>query len=432
MAIDWQNTSSFDFFDTSIEWHSPWETDFFSVLLTPSEYLLDAPDWAEDVNLRKTWKTNVRDSIVGEETRSALYTFSRTTLEFSLSSMTSLESQRLTRKIYKNLHKVWAVPYWMDVTTLSTDAASTEYTVTLTDISYATLKVGSQCAIFNDPDTFEIGTIKIISGNTITLVMPLGLDWSAGSTFVPLLKGMLTPSQSLQYVTDSSNVLSFKIKEVVDPNITQIAGSSAYSTYEGHDLFTLSPDWSGEREFSYAHPYTQMQFIGVGYHDSSLLETKIKITDRYLFATRSELADFLAFFDYKKGCWGNFWLSSNNTDINIVAPFDATDTDLIISPIDWDIYWTGNVSTGKYINIQFADGTSIQREIVSVPKLNNVITLDSAIGRTATSAEVQYVKVSFLYMVRFALDEIAIKFETDTVASTEISFELLPNMEISA
>jgi len=76
------------------------------------------------------------------------------------------------------------------------------------------------------------------------------------------------------------------------------------------------------------------------------------------------------------------------------------------------------------LNFKFPDNTEIQRKIISEPT-STELTLDSTLGIACTAAELPFLTISFLYFVRFDIDQLAIVYHTDSSASVKATFKTL-------
>jgi hypothetical protein len=167
-----------------------------------------------------------------------------------------------------------------------------------------------------------------------------------------------------------------------------------------------------------------MQFLGIAASFSNVAETNIKLTTKHTTETKEELNEYLAFFDDCKGRWQSFWLPSFNSDIIITSPFVTTDVIFDIADIEYSSYWDGNDVVGKYLHFLFPDGSVEYREIIGAPS-STEITIDSAIGKDITADELSNMTVSFLFFVRFEIDELGVNRITEEVSSFELKFSTI-------
>src|SRR4030042_2162647 len=110
-----------------------------------NEYLFIPPNWRDNVSLKRRWQTTVLTSIDGHEQRSALLTWPKRILNFSPLTKSFAETAYVKRKLYKNLHNVWGIPFWMDRTSLISQATGGQGTLNVGSKSERNFEVGAAC-----------------------------------------------------------------------------------------------------------------------------------------------------------------------------------------------------------------------------------------------------------------------------------------------
>ena len=87
-------------------------------MTTISTYFTLPPDWAEGVKYSRAWRTSIITTAQGEEQRSALWTWPRRSLEYTVGGLSYRESAYIKRKFFKGQGTVYGVPLWTCRTTL--------------------------------------------------------------------------------------------------------------------------------------------------------------------------------------------------------------------------------------------------------------------------------------------------------------------------
>jgi len=427
MSFEFYDTRSFEFYNTdSFEFYDANDESVSAVDI--GEHLFFPPNWESSFFFRKIWNTGIIRTKTGIETRSALFTFPRKSLRFSFLFVTTNESNRLKRYLYQNLHKIWSVPYWNDASELTSPAFASQNILPV-DTQHRNFEVGGLCVILSSLDLYEVGEIKSFDATSITLVDNLTSFWGTGVMAYPLLKCTMLPTQDLSYVTDSIANLDIELQEYVDIHITHNVSEIASETYLNYNILAIHTNYESDRSFVFVHEKEITQFLGVPILSSNQNETNIKFTNEYLLEGREEIDEFSSFFDVNKGRWGSFWISSEQRDIIITVPFNSDAITFSIDDIDWGTYWESNKNTGLYLNFRFPDGVNVQRKIISEPA-SGQITIDEIIGISSSSAELNHLTVSFLYLVRFDIDQLEMEYITDSIAKTKVTFITLPEIEI--
>lgn len=421
---------SFEFYDTTFEFYDTDSFQFYDTTdsgisdLVLGDHFLLPLNWGSKQIVRTVWSTNVQESINAKEIRSAIFSFYRTLLTYSYLAMDLKESSYMQRIIFKNLHNVWLIPRWMDTVFLSSSAFFGNSTLVVPSTENRNFEVGAFCILFLDMDSYEIVQIESMTETEIDIKDTLNNTWETGTKVIPLLKSRIGSKQSVDSVGRTSS-LKIEFLETVDPFIIKSNSITlSYSTYLDYYVFNLKPNMQNKRKFEYDRASEISQFYGVSVSTTNQNEAGISFSNDFLFANKDEIQEFIDFFNYNKGRWGNFWIPSYEEDVQIIIPFSDSDTILFIEDINWNDYWGVNNTTGKYLNFKYADGTEIQREITE-EAISGQLTLDSALGKACSSAELQFLTVSFLYFGRFDLDQVDMTYETDSIATTKASFKIL-------
>jgi len=392
--------------------------------VTINDYFLLPPDWSSSVSQKRIWRTSIQTSIEEGEKRSALFTWPRRTLKFNVQCMSIPETNYVRRKLYKNLHNVWGIPLWPEWTKLSSQASSGQAVLNVGSTEGRNFEVGGKCMILVDEDNYEAGDILSLTATSITLDTNLNSTWDSGLYVYPILKSKLNVNQKGISEISGLDYFDFEFIEVPDTDITHFEFTTTPDTYIGHNIFTKKPNWMGSLDVEYRHNYQILQFLGERYSNTNVVETNMTINADFLNFDNDELNDLLGFFDLSKGRWDGFWLPSFNDDVQITSPFADTETTFDIKDIKWSTYWNGMDVVGQYLFFRFPDGSIEYRNITDAPS-STELTIDSAIGTAINSNELPFLQVSFLFFVRFDIDEIEIDRITGTTSDCKLKFTII-------
>lgn len=383
-----------------------------------NEYFLIPPDWANPVLLRKQWRTGMQRTIVDGEKRSALFTWPRRALAYDAVAMEYSETAYIKRKIFKNLHNVWGIPYWQDRTALAAEAASGQAVLDVVSTQYRNFEIGALCILLASKDSFEIGTIQSFTANQITLDANLTGTWPAGMEVYPVLKCRIKSGQKFNFLTTRAGKIKIEAREDYDEITRHIPNINDFPTYLGSPIFNIPPDWSYPVNTTFLRDHEVLSFLGKQYSASHWDETAFRFDAGYMADGKAEIQRFLDFFDAHKGRWGKFWRASWTADIVITAPFAADAVQLTINPIEYPDYWLGK-KTGSHIILLWPDDDFICLGVTGATI--NTIDVDQPVGRACNAEQLSQLKVSFLTLCRFSQDEVEAKYLTDSVATIDLS-----------
>lgn len=383
-------------------------------MLTIADYFLIPPDWSNEVSYSRTWKTTIKRVISGYEKRTVLFTWPRRTLSFDLVTLSSAEFALLKRKLFKNMHNIWGIPFWQDETTLSAQATLDQKVLNVVDTKYRNFEVGAPCIVMTDSTHYEVGQIASKTDTSITLVANLVATWASGASVYPIMQGRITSGQDLKMTTNTIAKMSIVAGEEFDSNITRTIGTaSTYPTYKTRSVFDLEPEWRSGMKMSLGHENTLLQYLGKSYAYSAQETTDIRYSGTWSLFTKQEIQEFIDFFDSRRGRAFDFYFPSWQRDIEITAAFLDTATTLTVADIEYSTYWDNRKY--NYICILFPDDTVIYRRILHFNSATE-IHLDAATGKACTLANLPTLLVSFFHVGRFDMDELELSFLTTDVA----------------
>ena len=115
-----------------------------------STYFTLPPDWAEAVKYSRAWRTSIITTAQGEEQRSALWTWPRRSIEYSVMGKTSAESNYIKRKLFQGQGTIFGVPLWTSQTTLSSEATAGRPMVVVVAATGSEFVVGGQMILLGE------------------------------------------------------------------------------------------------------------------------------------------------------------------------------------------------------------------------------------------------------------------------------------------
>jgi len=396
-----------------------------------NEHLLIRPDWKNPILYRRKWQTGISSALDGNEVRSALLTWPRRTLAYSILSKGFAESSYIRRKMHKNLHNVWGVPFWQDKTVLTSQASSGQNILNIKSTVDRNFEVGGSCILLspNDLSLYDAGVIVAggLSPSQITLEEDLAHTWPPYTEVYPVLKARIKTGQTLNVITSRMVETGIEAVEEYDDGIVRnIGDADSFPDYKGFYVFDRTPNLKdgGQKFF---HPYDSLFFLGKSYSMSHYIETALGLQANHLAPDKSEIQSILDFFDYQMARLGSFWIPTWQEDLRVTQAFGAGATTLEIESVEFYDYWLGT-KTGMHAVFMWPGEAPIYKEIVdsSHPMTDPAtITLDEPIGRACSSQELPRLLASFLLFCRFDHDEIEVKYVTDMIGETDLSFRTI-------
>lgn len=388
--------------------------------MTIADVLNIPANWVSSVKIKRAWKTGIQASVNGTEKRSCLFSRPRRTLDFSILTVSTAETNNLKMRLFSNLHNTWGVPVWPDRTHLTSAVVATGTAVSVVSTVGRCFEVGGDCVILNDVG-FEICEVAAVADAEITLAEGVEFSWDAGTEIYPLIPARLDEEQKISKITNAIGKMAILATEAVDTALPAFSATTGAGTYLTVPVFTFEPNWVDPVDVSLWHPYDVLQYWGRGYARSDLAETRFKISAQYLSPTRETLESVIQFFDVCKGRWGRFFMPTWQNDLVITEAFAADATELTVEENNNFSIFESTTTTGHHLFIMFPDGTYAIRRITGATDETH-ITIDEAIGTACTASGLPAVKVSFLLLMRFAQDELEVEYVTETVSKFNLNF----------
>lgn len=194
-------------------------------------------------------------------------------------------------------------------------------------------------------------------------------------------------------------------------------------SYRNKDVWATKPDWAAAPDQELENQYDIFQGIGPSRVDMDVEFAIEGFKFGYQFWSKAGIQDMMDFFDGKLGRYGHFWMPSWRQDVVVNTPIDAADTSLAIEDIKYDDYWLPNAVDGRFLALIFPDDEIVYRKVISTAGGGTVLNLDGPVGKDCPAGELGMLMVCFLYLVRFDADELEMRYESDSVASCELSFK---------
>lgn len=378
-----------------------------------------------DQKISHTWMTKIQETIEGDEKRSALFTWPRIKLINKLSLIENEKQRFIYANLWRNIHNTWNIPIISDRAKLTSTATAAETIINVDETDYRHFYEGRECILISltDWESYEVVTISGISATQITVSGSLSNTWPVDTNIYPIYECRVAEEQTRDSKFYKYNTIEIITKESFEstrdftytlPTVDNVV----FPTYNSLDLFLYRP--LNPIKEKYRHPYTLLEYYGKQLSFSTYGDTRAVLDRTFLCNSKKEIYDLLDFFDAKQGRLETFYTPSWLKDIVIDSEFTDAAELLIVKKL----YLTEEELVGRHIYIRFKDGSYVCREIVSSPNELTII-IDSAIGTTVPAEDLPNMVCSFLYEVRFNVDEILLSYLVENIAKTKLGFNII-------
>lgn len=274
-------------------------------------------------------------------------------------------------------------------------------------------------------------TIDSVLPGIITVTAPITEDLLPGVALIWTMSGRMRDNTKVTRHTDRKQTVQYSFENLpgVDPVYTPAA---AALTFRGRELFLKKPNWSTPVELDYEHPLEVVDFsrgVKSFYEPINFSAYSMKLS----FSGRrdSEILELSDFFRRNLGRLKEFYYPTWGPDIIPIAPLDEDGVNIRVAGFDLALAYREQ-TTHEAVLVQLRDGTMIPAAI------EDVYTVTDGFGEcsilqvvdawAATIPPSAILKISWLMRCRLGSDQMEIKWLTDAVATTQLSFLTLEHL----
>lgn len=164
-------------------------------------------DWSAPFEESIEFKTNVIQAYSGNEQRIQLRTLPRYGASFRVLTLSPRDTAALDALLVGWQARVYGVPWWMDASPLQAQASAGALTLQV-DTTNKAFEAGGIVMLWRDQHTWEALQVLSVSSSSMTLVSQTTKSWIAGDLVVPMKRGRLGESASIQ--RETSSIASFQ------------------------------------------------------------------------------------------------------------------------------------------------------------------------------------------------------------------------------
>lgn len=380
------------------------------------------PDWSSGYEVKRAFRTDIITSRNNTEQRRAL----RDVARFSARYSTVVQDSDL--RAANHFLRAWqnqptAVLDFSRYALLT--GASSAGVATLTLASPPAWVAADRLLVLCDADTNELVEVDSVADPTITLAATLDNAWATGSVVRPaifgLLSGQITSSRYHRGAADIAvNIAAYPGGEPIEDEGT------AATTFNGYEVFTAEPDWSGSPSLDYLFPVEQVDY-GIG---RTAQFRPIDMAQRTVEAEFAGLSASAALaieqtFLRAKGRRGAFYRSAGEKDFVLAATATSGSSFFLDSGLDLfnDFGGVDYAENPTAIEVCLTSGTRLHRLITGITSSagNSRVAVDSAWPTDLTTSNVA--RISWMPLVRFASDEMTTRWQTPLSATIRASFQ---------
>ncbi len=389
-------------------------------------------NWNSLITEYYSYLTDIQTFKNGKEQRSRRRQYPRRGLSYRINPVNYFDvntvrtiSKRIENHLTFIYGKTTLVPIWQDLYRMTASLAANSGSITGT-FNNLDFQVGNYCALFQNVNSFELLKLTSVTNTTLTFSTNTINKWSAGTKIVPLRKAIfgedtITNNYEVSFLAD----INPKFSILAEESDTSLRNTNYVpdKTYRSKDVIVLENNFTEAQAVSIAQRSRILDFEHTIFApDRAWQKDKKTFPFSILMKDRTEFSKTIGFFKRMCGAWKSFWL------INKSVELDITDTVGIGS----QGFWVKDIGITRYRDVKnnptyiYAidyNGNIYTHKIVTSSLDSNnreFLSLDSPIQTIFSSAA--FKAIGFMYLVRFLNDDLEITWESDTVATTNLSF----------
>lgn len=312
------------------------------------------------------------------------------------------------------------MPVWRDVTRIPSGVSAGANVVTA-ETEYSEYVVGGFVAVWDTWNHYEVRKVASFDSTSITLDYPLVDAYAAGARVAPCLFGFCRPAKKIERFTEDVADYSFMVDAFFPPAVGDMV---APETYNSLTVCPFTPSWSDPDE-GIVNAWTRLdRETGIVEYEVTAVEPERTRTADFLITGRENIDTFLRFMHAMAGRLTPFWLSANDRALELAAPASSGETSITIKNIGYANDLFGSESRG-FLHFKKTDGIEFYREVTGVIEIDDDTEILTVAAIPAAISAATLNRFTWFEQVRFASDDITLKWWTHDCLETSIPVAVL-------
>lgn len=390
------------------------------------------PNWSNGYKITYAFKTEIITSANGREQRSALRRTPRKTVEYT-STLSGDALRKAKGHLWGRQHLPLVVPEESRFARLAAAVTAGDQTLTL-DAAPAWLAADGVVVVAND-SWAEMLPVESISGAVVTTKSAAGSDWPAGTRVHYGLGGFLAGSLTASSATSKAGELAVVFNS--DPASERFDGGSGttFPLFDGAPVFLKKPNWVNRPTLTFAHDVTEVDFDRGAVARFTPIQFGRELRQAVYIGRDFGDAEIIRNLFFRcRGQLKAFWVPTWEFDIE---PSETVPSGSSAINVDgWGFHEAyGGSTVHKAVFVKWADGSVAYRRVDAINEATtgtgkqvSSITLAAPFSK---AVDPRFDMVGWLYLCRFATDQLTIEWITRSVAQTQIqtvTVEVEPNL----
>lgn len=379
------------------------------------------PDWSGGYEVTRAYRTDIITTRNGTEQRRALRDIPRLSASYrTIVQDDDLRAANHFLRAWQN--KPAAVPDFSRYALLTGSSSAGVSTLTLA--SPPAWVAENRLLVLCSATETELVAVDDVTGSTITIDGTLDNAWAIGSVIRPAIHGLLNGRMSSSRFHRGAAEISVDVDAYPGGEPPEDDGT-ADTTFNGYEVFTFEPDWSGSPSLEYLLPVEQVDF-GIGRTAQFRpIDIAQRLTEAEFNLAGADAVTLEQMFRRMKGRRGAFYRGTGEKDFDLAATASSGSSAFLDSGRDLfdDFGAVDYAETPTAIEVCLTSGTRLHRLITGITLSggNSSVAVNSAWPTDLTTSNVA--RLSWMPLVRFASDQMTTRWATPLQASIAASFQ---------
>jgi len=380
------------------------------------------PNWSQPVRETFEFRTEVFTSRDGTETRRALRSTPRRTMEYE-ALVVGERLRSLERLLIRNQVAVFSGAEMVRGT--RTTAALPVGGISV-DVRAAPtwLIAGAKVLLISGIDA-RLFTVDEVAGLTVTFTTPSDLAFASGSRLAASVEGRVSSNLTTNWKTDAVATVPVTFEPLPATEAFDVGEIDFTAFYDGREVFLLSPDWKTSPTIEYLHEVERVDYGRGRVAVTAPIQFGSEIRQgSYLHRSAEDALYLLQFFARMKGQRGEFFAPTWTHDLPPMVDLQGDTATLTVAGSEvFDTYADDTVHRAIVVRSRIGFIPMRTVESIALVSGNSVITLTEDWGIDIPLADI--ISISWMPLSRFATDALTIEWVTDDLARTTLSVRSL-------
>jgi hypothetical protein len=349
--------------------------------------------------------TDVIEHSDGSEQRISIRKNPRQLFDWQIIMEPGIERQIVDSVMFNWQSRIYGIPIWHELTTLTTAATIGTLTITVGTTNYADYRIGGLVLIRSSQTDYDVLVLVSKTATTLTFENPTLKAHAVGAQVMPLRTAVVQGQPRGRRYTSDAEALSLRFR--VRDNDVSIASTAAFSTFNGKVLLDDLNGIDSALEETFDQDVTVIDFDTGITEESSDWDAHRRVTPKtFLAKGRQRVWETRQLMHSLRGRQVSFYLPTFGKDLELVVNTVIGSPVLNIRNCGYTQYVQSR-QPKNVLRIKLVDGTVILRTVLSsviTSETQEALTLNANWASIITPAQID--RIMYVEKVRFDSDQI--------------------------